>query len=119
MYHLPPRKNWKQRLQVVSLLVVRVSKTGTIGNSAPCIHCLRAMTHLPPRMGYYIDKIYFTNADGDIVFHRLGDLIEIDKQHITSFHRRQQGDANGISRIMEWRRRYIEKRNKHKNEITK
>ena len=58
MHHLPPRKNWKHRLQVVSLLVLRVSRTGTIGNSTPCIHCLRSMTHLPPRMGYYIDKIY-------------------------------------------------------------
>lgn len=111
MYHLPPRKNWKHRLQVVSILVVRVSRTGTIGNSAPCIHCLRSMTHLPPRMGYYIDKIHYSNQAGKIVSYKLDDLIEIDKQHITSFHRNKKDSANKINRIMEWRERYLEKRN--------
>ena len=114
MHHLPPRKNCRQRLQVVNLLVVRVSRTGIIGNSAPCIHCLRTMTHLPPRMGYYIDKIYFSNAAGEIVSYKLDSLIEIDEQHVTSFHRNKENGTNGVCRIMEWRKRYLERRNKQK-----
>lgn len=112
IHHLPPRKNYKQRLEVVSLLVIRVSRLGTIGNSAPCIHCLRSMTHLPPRMGYYIDKVYFSNANGEIVSYKLDNLIEIDEQHVTSFHRNKKNSNNSVNRIMEWRRRYLERRNK-------
>jgi hypothetical protein len=102
--HLPPRKNWNKRLLIVDLLVVRISKSGNLGNSAPCIHCLRTMTHLPHKMGYHINKVYYSNPEGQIVHYKLDDLIAIDEMHVTSYHR-----SNGfnIKNYLKWRAKYL------------
>lgn len=45
----------------LSILVIRISKSGVIGMSEPCAHCL----YLLKRMG--ISRIYYSNESGDIV----------------------------------------------------
>lgn len=111
--HLPPRKNWNRQLLIVDMMVIRVSKTGLLGNSAPCIHCLRSITHLPHKMGYHINRIYYTNPDGKIESYKLDDLIAIDP-HLTSFHRRNKKN-NNIKNIFKWRESYLERIKNSKN----
>lgn len=119
IHHLPPRKNWNRQLMIVDLIVIRVSKIGIIGNSMPCIHCLRTMTHLPHKMGYHINRIYYSNSNGEIVSCKLDDLIAINEQHITSYHRHQEKTNKlNINRIFRWREKYlnnIKMKNSHKN----
>lgn len=47
------------------ILVVRVSRTGILGNSKPCEMCAGAMAHVGIR------NVWYTNSDGEIVKSRL------------------------------------------------
>ena len=56
----PTHKNPK-----VNLLVIRCKKDKTLGNSKPCINCLKSIYIDIRRKGYKINKIYFSDDDGD------------------------------------------------------
>lgn len=66
--------NTKKHLKNVSMLVVRASKTGKLGMSKPCTHCIRAMNELAREKGYYISSVYYSTNDGTIVKEKLSNI---------------------------------------------
>ena len=85
-------------------MVIRVSRSGNVGNSAPCIHCLRNMTYLPHKKGYHINTVYYSDSYGNIQSQRLDELIASEFQHMTSFHRNNKID---VRKILKWRKKYL------------
>lgn len=65
----------KKRMKIIDILVIRTSKTGCIGNSKPCFDCVKYMYYTPPKKGYEIRDVYYSNARGEIVCERLIDLV--------------------------------------------
>jgi hypothetical protein len=93
---LPPQPSNRKRLHKLDILVVRVSKTGMMGNSKPCHHCLMLLAQqLPPR-GYYISNVYFSNEQGDIQCMKLSNLLYHDEHHFSRFHKEQQARPEDI-----------------------
>ena len=83
---LPYRPANKKPLKV-SLLVVRFSKSGKLGNSKCCVKCIHDMQKLPIQKGYRITKVYYSNSDGDIVKTSLKHLQKDENKHITRFYK--------------------------------
>jgi cytidine deaminase len=64
-----------KKLMPVNIFVLKTTLTGIIGNSKPCAHCLDVMFYLPPKKGYRISNIFYTNSDGNIEKKKLSDLM--------------------------------------------
>jgi hypothetical protein len=78
----------KRRLKKVDMLVVRVSKTGCVGCSKPCEHCLLELARRLPTKGYCIGTLYYTDATGSIVANSLINLWEdADGRHTSRYYR--------------------------------
>jgi len=61
---LKPLNNRGARLDDISLLIVRFSKTGKIQNSKPCSSCIERMSVIPANKGYRLKRIYYsTNCE--------------------------------------------------------
>lgn len=60
--------NYKDR---ISLLIIRISKTGVIGMSRPCKNCLIHLCN----SNYNITDIYYTNKEGSISYENLSNMI--------------------------------------------
>lgn len=81
---LPRRRHLKR----VDMLVIRVSKTGIIGCSKPCEHCLQEISMKLPDKGYYIGKIYYSDKEGDISVDSLVNMWDDQEgRHISQFYR--------------------------------
>ena len=100
---LPPKKRSK-RLEDVNLIVIRTTKTGVLGNSAPCVHCLKYMKEDAEARGYKINKIYYSNSDGKIECHNLNDLITSDILHISAYYKINNYN---MTKWFKWRSKYI------------
>jgi len=98
---LPPIKRSK-RLIDVNLVVIRTTKTGILGNSAPCVHCLKYMKDNAESRGYRIIKVYFSNADGMIECHNLTSLIASNNLFISSYYKMNNYNMN---KWLKWRDR--------------
>ncbi len=72
------KKNIK-RTQV-NLLVVRFSKSGEVGESRPCLHCLQGLLNSKIKIKW----IYYSNAKGAIVREKLITMLMSDKTYISS-----------------------------------
>ena len=70
---LPYRPINKKPLKV-SILVIRFTSSGKLGNSKCCHKCIFDMGTLPSLKGYKITKVYYSNRDGDIVKTNLKEL---------------------------------------------
>jgi len=75
-----------KKLKKVNLLVIKTSKTGYLGNSKPCYHCLQDMKNLAPMRGYKIQNIYYSNEKGIIIKRKLSKMLEGDF-HFSSFYK--------------------------------
>jgi hypothetical protein len=51
----------------ISVLVVRITQTGILGMSKPCLHCVWALHKLPRRLGYVVSDVYYSDKNGEIV----------------------------------------------------
>lgn len=80
------RRNKRHKKQI-DLVVVRASKTGCLGNSRPCYHCLLLLSSLPPKKGYQINRIYYSNENGDIIDASLEALLFAESPHISKYYR--------------------------------
>jgi len=69
----------KQNNKTCNFLVIRIRKDGTIGGSRPCMHCL----NLLKRTRNKIDKIYYSNDDGEIIMEKLEDM---ESTYVTRGH---------------------------------
>lgn len=66
--------NSKKHPKRVELLVVRASKTGKLGTSKPCSHCIKSMHEFARHKGYYISHVHYSTNDGYIVKQKLSDV---------------------------------------------
>lgn len=82
---LPNSKN-KNRLEIVDLLVVRLSKTNRIQNSKPCNNCINFMNTIPKQKGYKIRYVYYSNQEGGITRTSLNNLMN-EEQHYSKYYR--------------------------------
>jgi cytidine deaminase len=80
---LPRHKKNKR----VDLLVIRVNKSGTLGSSKPCIHCLLRLYSLLPEKGYILDTIYYSNREGIIENATLTNLLNSEEFHMTRYYK--------------------------------
>lgn len=82
---LPDRRN--KKFISVDILVIRFNKQAEMKMSKPCYLCLRAMERKALRSGYRINKVYYSNDEGQIVMQKLKDLIMEEDQHQPFYHR--------------------------------
>ena len=61
---VPLRNNSK--LCKVSLMVIRVNRSGNLSNSMPCTNCSNYMKTVAVKKGYKIKNIYYSTVDGKI-----------------------------------------------------
>jgi hypothetical protein len=85
--NLPPRPRNRKHLKRIDILVIRTSQTGKIGMSKPCIKCIIDMTTIPPKRGYIIKNVSYSNSDGNIVTTSLNDMVEEGNYHVTRFYK--------------------------------
>lgn len=80
-------KNWnnRERTKAINLLVIRLTKTGVLGESRPCYHCLLRLQQI----GLKIKYIYYSTADGRIAREKFSTMIESDKTYISLGNRRK------------------------------
>ncbi len=77
-----------KHLTRINILVIRTSASGVIGMSLPCSKCISDMSIYPIMKGYYIDRIYYSNANGDIICTKLSSLINSEHKHISRYYRK-------------------------------
>lgn len=75
----------KRRLRKVDLLVIRANAGGTVGNSKPCITCIRALESKLPKKGYILDTVYYTDRGGVIVEKKFSHL-SLESPHIPKLY---------------------------------
>jgi len=64
----------------MNLIVIRTTKTGILGNSAPCYHCTKFLSE---NNSIKIDKLYYSNSDGEIECIKFTDWVKIGQTHIS------------------------------------
>lgn len=78
------KDNKSKKMETVNLLVIRTSMNGILGNSKPCIHCLISLGMIAPRKGYKIEKVYYSDPNGEIIKKNLNELME-DEAHLSRY----------------------------------
>ena len=84
---IPLRK--KKHLEQINLIVIRLSPKNKIQPSKPCSNCIETMIKLPPKKGYKIQDIYYSDGMGNIVKTSLKSL-EADERHYSKFYRNKK-----------------------------
>lgn len=77
---LMPRRN-KKRLETINILVLRLSSKNKFQSSKPCVNCIETMKIMPPKMGYVIKHIYYSDSDGSIIKTNLQSLDAEEKHY--------------------------------------
>ena len=80
---LPKKHHYKK----VDMIVIRTTKTGVLGMSKPCFHCVLKMMQLPQEKGYRICRVIFTNSNGSFEQTTLEKLLTESEPHLSSFFR--------------------------------
>lgn len=76
----------KKKLENINILVIRLSTKNKIQSSKPCSNCIDKMIKLPPKKGYKIQNIYYSDCFGDIVRTTLNTL-EKEERHYSRFYK--------------------------------
>lgn len=77
----------KSRLKRVDLLVIRTSRDGTMGCSKPCVNCMNFMKQKLPEKGYTLNRVYFSNKEGNIVESSFHKLLQEEDVHVSRFYK--------------------------------
>ena len=77
---LIPRRH-KKRLETINILVLRLSGKNKLQSSKPCINCIETMKSMPPKMGYIIKNIYYSDSNGNIIKTNLNSLDAEEKHY--------------------------------------
>lgn len=85
--NLPSRPKNRKHLKKINILVIRTSLTGKIGMSKPCIKCIIDMMTLPPKRGYIIKNISYSDTSGNIISTSLKNLVDEGEFHVTRFYK--------------------------------
>lgn len=76
----------KKKLENINMLVIRLSGKNKLQSSKPCINCIKIMKNLPPKLGYKIQHIFYSNENGEIVKTSLKNLEE-EEPHYSRYYR--------------------------------
>lgn len=82
---LPLRRN--KRLVNVNILVIRLSGKNKLQSSKPCAICIETMKKFPPKLGYNIQNVFYSNDNGDIVRTSLMQL-DNEEKHYSRFYKK-------------------------------
>ena len=85
---LMPLRN-KKKLESINILVIRVSSKNKIQPSKPCSDCIDKMILMPPKIGYNIKNIYYSDSGGSIVKTNLNTL-DTEEKHYTKYFRHKR-----------------------------
>lgn len=77
----------KRHLKKVDMLVIRTSKTGLLGSSKPCIHCLMLLQNKLPDKGYKLQNVYYSDQEGNICQSTLRGLFKDEHIHMSRYYR--------------------------------
>jgi hypothetical protein len=72
------------RSDTLDILVIRISRSGILGNSRPCKNCIRRLS----KMGYKIKHVYYTTNDGSIIREKFDQMLASPLTRLSS------GDRN-------------------------
>ena len=64
----------KKHLEHINILVIRISTKNKIQSSKPCSNCIETMIKMPPKKGYKIQNIYYSDGFGNIIKSSLNSL---------------------------------------------
>jgi cytidine deaminase len=87
LYKLKPITD--NKFKKIDLLVVRVSKGGSLNMSKPCGHCIKLMKNLATEKGYSVKNVYYTESNDVVVKTSLNKLLNDDNVHISKYYRRR------------------------------
>jgi cytidine deaminase len=82
----PLKKQNKKKL--INILVIRLSAKNKLQTSKPCINCIETMKNLPDKLGYKIQKVFYSDGSGNIVKISLKKL-ENEEKHMSKFYKRK------------------------------
>jgi cytidine deaminase len=82
----------KKKLENINILVIRLSTKNKIQSSKPCSNCIETMINLPPKKGYRVQNIYYSDMFGDIVKTSLNTL-EKEERHYSRFYRNKKNSV--------------------------
>jgi hypothetical protein len=74
-----------KKLKKIDILVIKVSKTGVLGSSKPCLDCLNKLNTYVVNRGYSLIKVHFSTQGGDIKSKKFIELLNEDNPHISKF----------------------------------
>lgn len=63
----------------VNILVIRLTKSNELNMSKPCGNCIRILKSYPPKKGYNIKDVYYSDENGNIVKTKLNKLTNYNK----------------------------------------
>jgi hypothetical protein len=85
-----------ERFHKISLLVIRINnriiieddkiKSLNLGNSKPCIKCIQSMYNVQAK-GYKIINVYYSDADGNIIKRKFGNLLHDPNYHVSRYYK--------------------------------
>ena len=78
----------KKKLESINLLVIRLSTKNKIQSSKPCFSCIETMKKFPPKIGYKIDNVYYSDSNGDITKTNLK-ILDEEEKHYSKYFRRK------------------------------
>jgi hypothetical protein len=76
----------KKHLEQINILVIRLSIKNKIQSSKPCSNCIETMVKMPPKKGYKIQNVFYSDGFGNIVKTSLASL-EKEERHYSKFYR--------------------------------
>ena len=81
-----------KKFEKCDILVVRISKTGKLGQSRPCYHCLSTLSACDLKIRY----IYYSTNEGTIVRERFDGMLESDLTIVSTGWRKRLGVGKSI-----------------------
>jgi hypothetical protein len=84
-------RNPKRNKDCYDIIVIRLSKSGKLGISRPCYHCLKSLSESNINIKY----VYYSTGNGDeIVRESLNEMLNNEVSHISAGWRRKMGIDN-------------------------
>jgi len=80
---------YNRRLEIINMLIIRVSKKNNLQSSKPCVNCIDTLKSFPQKKGYKIQYIYYSDGEGNIIKSNL-DILEKEEKHYSRFYIRNK-----------------------------
>ncbi len=75
LYKTTQAPTGNKRIEKFDVLVIRISKTGKLGASRPCFHCINSMVNTSI---VKIQNVYYSTNDGKIIKEKLDNMLDSD-----------------------------------------